>query len=188
MLSCTASRQVTIFFKARAADIPTPWMFREDLRCFVSRCFYNSKIACSWQVCWWPFWDGENVTLRKWLSDLQLGDEKVTLNHLVKVARFLNMSSKFFISTTSKSKGVSFSFSIPTEKKLRGISRNRNETTDLNPSKQLYPWRQSWWIHTYPPQGSRCLWDLGIRHFRLDQLWGIFGCPIQKECSVTLSV
>ena len=30
----------------------------------------------------WPFWDGW-VTLLRGFSDLQLGDEKVTLNHLV---------------------------------------------------------------------------------------------------------
>ena len=39
--------------------------------------------SIAWWFCWWPFWDGEKVTPFKGLSDLQLGDQKVTLNHLV---------------------------------------------------------------------------------------------------------
>ena len=35
----------------------------------------------TWQFCWWPFWDGENVTLSRAVGDLQPGDKKVTLNH-----------------------------------------------------------------------------------------------------------
>ena len=28
----------------------------------------NIKNRTSWQFCWWPFWDGENVTRNQWLS------------------------------------------------------------------------------------------------------------------------
>ena len=39
---------------------------------------WDSKLRkCTWQFCWWPFGDGENVTFHR-LSDLQPGDEKVT--------------------------------------------------------------------------------------------------------------
>ncbi len=29
----------------------------------------------AWQFCWWPFWDGENVTLSRANRDIQLGDK-----------------------------------------------------------------------------------------------------------------
>ena len=35
------------------------------------------RITLSWQFCWCPFWDGENVTLSKVVGELQLGDQKV---------------------------------------------------------------------------------------------------------------
>ena len=38
----------------------------------------------SWKFCWWPFWDGEFTWPFSMVNrDLQSGDEKVTLNHLV---------------------------------------------------------------------------------------------------------
>ena len=40
--------------------------------------------TCTWQFCWWPFWDG---------CDLQLGDKKVTLNHLVLVYILANIDA-----------------------------------------------------------------------------------------------
>ena len=36
------------------------------------------KKTKTWQVCWWPFWDAENVTLSNVNRDLQLGNQKVT--------------------------------------------------------------------------------------------------------------
>ena len=37
----------------------------------------SEKLTLSWQFCWCPFWDGENVTLSKVVGELQLGDQKV---------------------------------------------------------------------------------------------------------------
>ena len=40
----------------------------------------------TWQFCWWPFWNGENVTFWGSWNDLQLADQTVTLlNHLGRI-------------------------------------------------------------------------------------------------------
>ena len=58
-------------------------------RCFQTfqeKAFPNlfKKRMCSWWFKSWPFWDGENVTLLRgcWWPPT-IGDQKVTLNHLV---------------------------------------------------------------------------------------------------------
>ena len=103
------------------------------------------------------------------------------------------MSSQLFISTASK-KGVLF-VSQSLRKNFPGISRSQPRTPGPphHPSKQLYPWRQSWWIHTSsPPRGVDVnkltagplkKWlGFGVwRHFRLVANYvGFFGVSNSK--------
>ena len=60
-------------------------------QCPVESSCFSGRISRGWLVIvgcleilqTWPFWDGENVTLSMANRDLQLLDQKVTLNHLV---------------------------------------------------------------------------------------------------------
>ena len=45
----------------------------------------------------WPFWDGENMTLSKVVGDLEPGDEKVILNHLVIAFFFISLEPVCFV-------------------------------------------------------------------------------------------
>ena len=55
--------------------------FNGDFHTMVSNPSNITWNKSTWQFCWWPFWDGENVTLSKdkWPhSRVKLGDQKVT--------------------------------------------------------------------------------------------------------------